>query len=338
MSQHDMVIANAGFPATRADINSALVALASLSSGTSAPSSPTTHQLWLDTTATPYLLKYYDGTDWIVLLRINATTNKPDSQTLITPLGLVSGFAMGNNAGDANSDIDIAAGAAVDSAGAYLMQGAAMTKQLDATWAAGSNAGGNFTGSSKGNNTTYYRFAIRKDSDGSIDYGFDTSKTAANKPVGYSNYRRLPGIVRTDGSGNIRGFLQRGFHFFWKAPIQDLATTAATEDAWTSLTLSVPLVEGVMAFGTAQLGNGSGGKCPTFFQLRSPDASDATPAEEDGSTLGGYVTGSSDKWKGTWGPIAVNTSGQIQYYGQSTGSDFAAYIRTRGYVDDALNA
>lgn len=75
MSQHDMNIANQGFPAFRTDLNNALAALAGLSSGASAPSSPTQYQLWLDTAASPLLLKFYDGADWIQLASINASTN-----------------------------------------------------------------------------------------------------------------------------------------------------------------------------------------------------------------------------------------------------------------------
>lgn len=49
MSQNDLVIDNQSFPATRADINSALQALGSLSSGSSAPSTTYANMLWYDT-------------------------------------------------------------------------------------------------------------------------------------------------------------------------------------------------------------------------------------------------------------------------------------------------
>ena len=49
MSQHDLNIANQTFPNTRADINNALAALGSTSSGTSAPSTTYANQLWYDT-------------------------------------------------------------------------------------------------------------------------------------------------------------------------------------------------------------------------------------------------------------------------------------------------
>lgn len=49
MSQHDMDIANQAAADLRADLNNALQALASTSSGTSAPTTPYANQLWYDT-------------------------------------------------------------------------------------------------------------------------------------------------------------------------------------------------------------------------------------------------------------------------------------------------
>ena len=51
MSQHDLDIANQLFPATRTDLNNALKALGSTSSGTSAPSTTYANQLWYDSSA-----------------------------------------------------------------------------------------------------------------------------------------------------------------------------------------------------------------------------------------------------------------------------------------------
>lgn len=75
MSQHNMIIANQNFPSFRADLNSALAALASLSSGAAAPTNPTQYQLWLDTSSTHLALKIFDGADWIGLSAIDPGTN-----------------------------------------------------------------------------------------------------------------------------------------------------------------------------------------------------------------------------------------------------------------------
>lgn len=70
MAQHDYVIDNASGATVRADINSALGAIQSLNSGTSAPSSTAAGMLWLDTTGgAPYVLKVRDAGNnhWLTL-------------------------------------------------------------------------------------------------------------------------------------------------------------------------------------------------------------------------------------------------------------------------------
>ena len=80
---------------------------------------------------------------------------------------------------------------------------AAITKQIDATWAAGDDAGGLFSGTVAAD-TTYHLFLIRKDSDGSIDAGWDTDINCANIPSGYTAYRGLR-TYETNASANIKG-------------------------------------------------------------------------------------------------------------------------------------
>jgi hypothetical protein len=76
MSQHDFNIANQGFPATRADLNNALAALASSSSGTSEPSTTYAGQMWNDTTNN--LLKFRnDANDaWITFAKLDQANNE----------------------------------------------------------------------------------------------------------------------------------------------------------------------------------------------------------------------------------------------------------------------
>ena len=76
MAQHDMNIANQGFPAFRSDLNNALSAINSFQSGTSRPSGAVSGTIWLDTTsATTPTLKYYDGADDISLATLDHTAN-----------------------------------------------------------------------------------------------------------------------------------------------------------------------------------------------------------------------------------------------------------------------
>jgi hypothetical protein len=90
MAQHDMNIANQGFPAFRSDLNNALSAIQTTHSGTTRPTGAVAGQIWLDTTsATSPTLKYYDGADDISLATIDHTANTVnwlDSTVSITGL------------------------------------------------------------------------------------------------------------------------------------------------------------------------------------------------------------------------------------------------------------
>ena len=78
MAQHDMNIANQGFPAFRSDLNDALAALVSNSSGATAPSTTFAHQMWVDTAADPSILKIRnaDNDAWITIGQIDQTGDK----------------------------------------------------------------------------------------------------------------------------------------------------------------------------------------------------------------------------------------------------------------------
>ena len=73
MAQHDMNIANQGFPATRADLNNALQALASNNSGTSAPSTTFANQWWYDTTNNKLYIRNEANNAWIQVAVLDQT-------------------------------------------------------------------------------------------------------------------------------------------------------------------------------------------------------------------------------------------------------------------------
>jgi hypothetical protein len=65
MSQNDLVISNQTFPATRADINSALQALGSNNSGSSAPATTYANMLWYDTSSNILKMRAEANDAWI---------------------------------------------------------------------------------------------------------------------------------------------------------------------------------------------------------------------------------------------------------------------------------
>ena len=76
MSQHDFNIANQTSAASRTDINSALTALATLSSGATAPSTTYANMLWYDTANDVLKIRNEADSNWIVVGYVNQTTSK----------------------------------------------------------------------------------------------------------------------------------------------------------------------------------------------------------------------------------------------------------------------
>lgn len=148
------------------------------------------------------------------------------------------GLVLSNNSGDANNDIDIATGTAIDSAGTdAMMLSSILTKRSDAAWAVGTGNGGMDTGTKPANGWLYV-WLIKRPDTGVVDALFSTSATAPIMPTSYTLKRRL-GAVRTSSS-NILAFEQFGDDFRFKAFIQDRAFAALSDTNRTLTTLTVP--------------------------------------------------------------------------------------------------
>lgn len=88
MSQHDFNIANQLFPATRADLNSAFVALASNSSGDAEPTTTYANQWWYETDTNTLKLRNEANNAWIPICVLDQSNNNVLS---ITTQGLTLG-------------------------------------------------------------------------------------------------------------------------------------------------------------------------------------------------------------------------------------------------------
>ena len=75
MAQHDLNIGNQPTPTFRSDLNNALLALASNSSGRNAPALTQAGMLWLDTTADMLKIRDENNADWISIGRIDSAAN-----------------------------------------------------------------------------------------------------------------------------------------------------------------------------------------------------------------------------------------------------------------------
>lgn len=254
------------------------------------------------------------------------------------PAGYLYGMALANNGGAPNTTIDIAAGIARNSANTYdMVLGAALSKILQAagSWTAGTDNNGLFSGA-RANSTWYHVFAIRKDADGTIDAGFDTSVSAANRPAGYTAYRRL-GSVRTDGSGNILAFKQSGYDFIWASPQIDIGVTNLGASSTTYTLGGVPT--GVRVMADLFVYGGGGASSSGNIYVRGTDQTDLAPPAVAGvpsaapATINQiYGTGDiADVASGTHCRILTDTSAQIA--ARASNANAWLYVHTRGYRD-----
>ena len=171
---------------------------------------------------------YGSKTDDNVGNALNDTAN----WEFLVELGADLGFfptnkvVIANNGSDPNNDIDFSQGSFVfsDNTGRAILS--AITKQLDAVWAEGTNQGGLDTGS-KANSTWYACYAIYNSTSEISDAIFSTNTSSPSLPSGYTKYRKI-GYIRTNGSGDILGFTQIGNHVMWSTPVLDFsgATTS----------------------------------------------------------------------------------------------------------------
>jgi hypothetical protein len=109
--------------------------------------------------------------------------------------GFVQGLTLSNNAADPNNKIDIAPGRARGN-GVTVVNPTTITVALGAV----------------APNTTHHIHALRNNTTGGFWVSADVSPTSPDVPPGYTRVQRL-GAILTDGSGNIRPFVQSGNKF-----------------------------------------------------------------------------------------------------------------------------
>ncbi|QOR55474.1 MAG: hypothetical protein ULS35scaffold63_31 [Phage 33_17] len=163
-----------------------------------------------------------DGENFVVLdpykPYLSPENITPATTTQVGVSYLPSLITIANNVSDPNNDIDFSAGNYTLPDGSARIIATALTKKLDVNWAAGTNQGGLDTGV-KANTTWYYCYAIYNPTDKISDFIFSASNVSPTLPTGYTQYKKLLGGIRTDGSGNILPFLQAFNTFIFITPL-----------------------------------------------------------------------------------------------------------------------
>ncbi len=140
----------------------------------------------------------------------------------------IEGLLLSNNGGAPNTHVDIGAGKA--NVGTLAVSNpATVTKRLNATWTAGSGNGGLDTGAVAAS-STYFLYALRKNTDGTFDAVFSTSATIAGVNTtlltGYTIVKCI-GVVLTNASSNIRQFIMYPMdEYLWVTPVLEFNNVA----------------------------------------------------------------------------------------------------------------
>lgn len=291
------------------------------------------------------VMRIIDFTDPTKRIKFNLTGLPAGTERELTApyysgtLGLVSdirgqiyGLTLSNNAVDITNDIDIAAGAAVDTTGAVsMLLATSLTKRLDAAWAVGSGNGWLDTGSIS--NATYHVFLIRRPDTGVVDSLASLSPTAPTLPANYTQFRRIGSIVRTAGA--ILAFVQLGDEFLARNPGLDLSLANPGTSAIT-IPLRLPTGIKVGALIRSRVVNSSGSNI-AYAIFSSFDIVDAAPSQNTaplGDTAGALAaSGSSNTPAATLGPIRTDTSGNIRGRLSDSSAAITLYVSCYGWID-----
>ena len=185
--------------------------------------------------------------------------------------GHISGLKMSNDA-DADHDINVTAGIARDDADTEnMVLPAEITKQIDAAWAVGDDAGGLDTGSVA--EDTYHVFEIKRTDTGVVDILISLSLTSPTMPTNYDKKVYI-GSWLTDSSFNIIPGSWHFDDFLFDNPALDVDTTLGTTAALQTL----PVPDGIKVMALCNYAWENSGD-EGFVYISSPDVDDEAPSK-----------------------------------------------------------
>ena len=234
----------------------------------------------------------------------------------------VDGLAI-SNAADVDHDVTIGPGKIVDTTFTTVLQLTSnMTKRLDASWAAGNGNGGLFSGSIAAT-TWYYIVLIKNDITGAVDWGFDTSAAAANKPAGWTAYAILNAVV-TSSSSKILPFYNDGNKMTLKTPTAYHANDPGTNAVLVTVTCP-PSHEAMVTF---SMQNDSAATISAGL-LTSPNAADIAPTH---TTIYSLVTSSASRGASADYVKRTDSSSRLRYRLQGSTPHIDVYIFSLGWI------
>lgn len=266
------------------------------------------------------ILRFDNANDCFIYdVGINAATTTAAGLSLLSSL-----ITLQNNATDPSNDMDFSAGVMQFDDGSGQVATTAITKQLDANFAAGTNQGGLDTGT-KAADTTYHCFSIYNPTTGATDALFSTSLTSPALPAGFTKKKRVGSII-TNASSDIIEEIRVGNQIFYKSPILDVNTTVNTIRSLHTLTIP----DGIECLTFLNLYRGS----EASYYICSPEATDLAPSTTTSPlfSIGNIIgTGGDNEMGSSTFTVMSNTSRQIA--ARSNGAASTLRCATLGYTD-----
>lgn len=243
-----------------------------------------------------------------------------------------NGLILSRDSGDTSHDINITAGSVIASDGVYpLVLETEITKQADATWALGDDAGGRAASTSLPAEGLLYVWLIGDSDTGRVDVLIDDSATSPEMPSGWDK-SRLIGCWMFDSSNNLAAGYHRGLQFEWFIDVEDVTDSTLTDGTFETGTLSSPPNSIALINASCVI---AGTADEDVFLLIRP-----TGADWDNTQDGAFIgvegdTGNNMEAIISQGQVYVDASSQMQYtfsIGAGTSTSETITILTRGCI------
>lgn len=244
---------------------------------------------------------------------LDASLTKPKNVWL--PFQSIEGLKTTNNSGDLQHDIDIATGNIMDSTDTYLLRlQSAFTKQIDATFAVGTNLGGLSNQESLSADTCYGIFLIGKSTDPTdCDVIFATTEANALADTvavaaGF-DIARLIEYVWTNGTSNLNIFFRQGNGLTVWSSVDDITSTVSGAGVLVSAQVP-PFQNGIFTYTLSS----NSGINPSRGLLTNSDATNQDPIGTNYDVIVGADSGLADTYYSTIKKeLKVDGSSQIRH-------------------------
>ena len=273
------------------------------------------------------------GTDVAKTDKVLVQQSSVDKQVVVSelpvPLNYIAGLITSNDSGDTEHDIAIAPGVArAGDDSTNMTRAAILTKQIDAAWAVGDDAGGMDTGAVAAD-TLYAVWLIKRPDTGVVDALFSLDFAAPTMPADYTKKRLIAAIRTEAGAANIIGYLQSGDYFRYLGEIvEDVNDNTITSGVFETGTLSVPPLALASIYGYAADVPGGADVARTLL-IKTKGAPEANFADEAFLAM---LSGAAIEVMARSGQVLVDENRQIEYASTEAADTVTVIINTFGFM------